>query len=970
MAFSSDTETIIARLRIMCLSSLGDDDNVRRTVQPKSVRYDISPQTDFKPMMNVSESPPISLDSMNNAVKEIQRYHEADRKESGYFEGNMKIRQTQHESTPESTAENNGTSSLDKSHAETGTRNEAPGLSYTTTIRGKDRKVKPNAVQHYNRGQSLSNDSIKSYDNDTSVTRRRSLGLIEERADESDSLDSRDTFAQGGPGKSSESHVFNISTPANNENELNGSFEVDEDGITDQSEGSKKTLQEETMSKPVKQAKNTNLHDDATKSKIYASNGDNYNNSDDDYDDDDDDDDDEYDDDDDDEESSSLDSAFTDIETDSMLDSSVLLESYEYGLYSFPNKESSRIGLRSETKKSRRKKAKSGSLDRSHLKSSIPASSQSKVLKESTPVFQPLSEAESNKQPPGDTDLTFPKVATVVNNKTNGTPQKSNLSALIDSKFKNTDKNPLEYFAFAASDGGNHKTEINIFVPPSNKPIRKVTVNDNIAISSCIGYILLFLYQIPSFKNEYEIKYMNPNLWRLELVDEDGENYGSFGILDRTRILRTYNNPKELALCRVTDKQEMLRNEKQSKLPLEFKQALIDLEKTSKNDESTSGYSVELSKSEIDNKVELKIIINLSGAKYTSHNNRIIEFFMPIQATVGDLLRDVCNEHKMDSTKFCFREVQLQEKGKDKLSNIQLGDSNMMNSLSTNLNQGILSATKSLKDSDSILDLTSNTLELISKNNPDIQSNVVSLSDPSHLGITPSELTLTTPTMISPAKQLEGKVNKTDKKDKKHNGHMSKSKSTAQSIKNTIRSNNYLDNILAGKNPELPTNINTIYFKWTVWRRKHTLINKIEKSLIIDGDYIHLAPSDIIVSNKNQMDNPFLNNSSQTNAHLHHLHHYNYSNYYTSSMMKTSSFHVTQIIKLKRYVNSKNPNHFKIVINKQLDNPNPNTKDSKIKKKYDLEAVNSSECEEIIHKINWVLQVYKMSYNNGSNNSL
>lgn len=967
MAFSSDTETIIARLRITCVSSLGDDDNVRRMVQPNSVRYDITPQSDFKPMMNLSESPPISLDSMNNAVKEIQRHHEADRKESGYLEGNMKIRQTQHELAPESGTENNGTSTPDKSRVDKGVRNEAPGLSYTTTIRGKDRKTKPSAAQHYNGGRSLSNDSIKSYDNDTSMTRRRSLGLIEERADESDSGDSRDSFAQMQPGKSLESHVFSISTPANNDNDLNGSFVTDEGGITDQSEGSKKTLQEAAMNKPVKQTKHMNLHDDATKSKTYASSGNNYNNSDDD---DDDDDDDEYDDDYDDEESSSLDSAFTDIETDSMLDSSVLLESYEYGLYSFPNKESSRIGLRSETKKSRRKKTKSGSLDRSHLKSSIPTDSQSKVLKESTPVFHPSLDTESNKQALGDTGLTFPKVATVVNNKTNGTQQKSNLSALIDLKFKNTDINPLEYFAFAASDGGNHKTEINIFVPPSNKPIRKVTVNDNIAISSCIGYILLCLYQISQFKNEYGTKYMNPNLWRLELVDEDGENYGSFGILDRTRILRTYNNPKELALCQVTDKQEMLRNEKQSALPLEFKQALIDLEKSSKNDESASAYSVELSKSEIDNKVELKIIFNLLGAKYTSHNNRIIDFFIPIQATVGDLLRDVCNEHRLDPTKFCFREVQFQERGKDKLSNIQLGGLKMMNSLSTNLNQGILLATKSLKDSDSILDLTSNTLELISKNNPDIQSNVVSLSDPSHLGITPSELTLTTPTLILPAKQLEEKANKTDKKDKKYNGHMSKSKSTTKSIKNTIRSNNYLDNILAGKNPELPTNINTIYFKWTVWRRKHTLINKIEKSLIIDGDYIHLAPSDIIVSNKNQMDNPFLNNPSQTNAHLHHLHHYNYSNYYTSLMMKTSSFHVTQIIKLKRYVNSKNPNHFKIVINKQLDNPNPNTKDSKIKKKYDLEAVNSSECEEIIQKINWVLQVYKMSYNNGSNNLL
>lgn len=77
-------------------------------------------------------------------------------------------------------------------------------------------------------------------------------------------------------------------------------------------------------------------------------------------------------------------------------------------------------------------------------------------------------------------------------------------------------------------------------------------------------------------------------------------------------------------------------------------------------------------------------------------------------------------------------------------------------------------------------------------------------------------------------------------------------------------------------------------------------------------------------------------------------------------MMKTSSFHITQITKLKQYKNSKNPNHFKIVIKKHVDG-STNAKDSSIKKKYDLEAANVDECEEIIKKIKWVLQVYSMS---------
>lgn len=68
-------------------------------------------------------------------------------------------------------------------------------------------------------------------------------------------------------------------------------------------------------------------------------------------------------------------------------------------------------------------------------------------------------------------------------------------------------------------------------------------------------------------------------------------------------------------------------------------------------------------------------------------------------------------------------------------------------------------------------------------------------------------------------------------------------------------------------------------------------------------------------------------------------------------MLKTSSFHITQIVKLKQYKGSKNPNHFKIVIEKV-------EKDSTIKKKYDLEAVNEQECEDIINKIRWVINIY------------
>ncbi|EGV64716.1 hypothetical protein CANTEDRAFT_113498 [Yamadazyma tenuis ATCC 10573] len=103
----------------------------------------------------------------------------------------------------------------------------------------------------------------------------------------------------------------------------------------------------------------------------------------------------------------------------------------------------------------------------------------------------------------------------------------------------------------------------------------------------------------------------------------------------------------------------------------------------------------------------------------------------------------------------------------------------------------------------------------------------------------------------------------------------------------------------------------------------------------------------------NPNDNPFLASQGDSqNHHHHHLHHYNYANYYNSSMMKTSSFHLTQITKFKQYKGSRNPNHFKIVIRKQ-------GKERHVKKTYDLEAVSEAECEDIIKKIGWVIDMYQ-----------
>ena len=155
------------------------------------------------------------------------------------------------------------------------------------------------------------------------------------------------------------------------------------------------------------------------------------------------------------------------------------------------------------------------------------------------------------------------------------------MSSLIHSKYKSNNTNPLNYYSFVdASSSSVKQTLVDIFVPPNTKAtLIKLAMVENVAISDCIGFVLLNLCKLPELNSIKDLNYLNPNHWRLELVDEDGENYGSFGVLDRTRLLSSYNNPKELAICRITDYNEIKKNDLQSPLPVEVKKDLEALQR-------------------------------------------------------------------------------------------------------------------------------------------------------------------------------------------------------------------------------------------------------------------------------------------------------------------------------------------------------------------------------------------------------
>lgn len=996
MALPLETTHLIAQLRVSYLTLTDNDEYARRIIKPLAVGgNETKQQQNIYTRLEMPESPPITFnanhhiqDTILNTGSEVRKRtikkrkktdrnkNKREAKNAHKRDDRMNVELIEEEEAPDLPVRPQRLVDTSDANESTG---EVVGLSYTKSIKGINRKSKPNIVKFFHSSKNNDSDSDSDSD-DTSrapafVASERNLELIEEEKANEDEVEdnARDR------NKVYEKDTSDAIT-------IDSDFEVPVAASGDVLKSSATDFGYDDQDDSLRSRSNTIdtvIIDEDEDEDVDVEEGSNFTEDEDEYEDEDEDDDEDAD-------VSSTDSAFTDIETDSILDSSMLLGSYNdnaYNSYSFGTQNDTLPSFRSNYKKLKKKKSRLNSFDSQSLSKNTGniKRSTSQTLLNSDPNGEQINSMINSKALPNSSvsynsnrlansrknSFTFGKVDVSKQNENINQPRNSKLSMLIQSRYKSSNINPLNYYTFASSYIDSiHKASLNIYVPPSNSPvITNLNINDNVAVSDCIGYILLKLSTMSEFSNKDDSSLMNPNRWRLELVDEDGENYGSFGILDRTRLLSSYNNPRDIALCEITDEAEIIKNEKQAPLPMEFRQNLLAHEKKQASSSVNSKRNSLLVNGK-DETIELKILRNFNDTLQTSDYSLI---FISARALMGQVLDEFCAENELDSSRYELREILLREvPGHNHITHKHLQPENtlLQGNLRTDMGPTVFERKRILKSTDSVLELESNTLELVPS---DVMQSMVAqeyVNDHSlaNMAITPSESTNTLPLITPPAKQMEDKFQTLNiANEMKLNASIRTRKdprrNTTESIRRTINSNKYLDDIIRGKNPLLPTNINTIYFTWKVWRKKPTILNKIEKTLIIDGDYIHLTPSDVMVWKKNPSENPFLSNQqnhSQSHHYHHYLHHYNYSNYYNTLMMKTSSFHITQITKLKQYKNSKNPNHFKIVIKKHVDG-STNAKDSSIKKKYDLEAANVDECEEIIKKIKWVLQVYSMS---------
>lgn len=527
------------------------------------------------------------------------------------------------------------------------------------------------------------------------------------------------------------------------------------------------------------------------------------------------------------------------------------------------------------------------------------------------------------------------------------------LSSMISSRQNLIFENPLSYFSFVdplTPDSNVKQASIDVFVPPQLSPILKnVSVTTNVSVFDCIGFFISKILATDEFKDKKnDDLFIDPNTWRMELIDSDGELYDStFGVLERTRLLASYNYPRYLALCRITNPAEISKNNKQTPLPLEFKQNLeTHKQRAAAASSPTMVNSTDQNLGALpENSVEVEI------QDIPERRKDVIKLFVPPSMQIGGLFDLICRQYQVDQAQYKLVGLDVTYIRRD------LYMSELISDVKAQEGQEL-----SLESTATIEELGMHTFKLVhaSKQVVKLMLNVGTDEQGGFslkAGITPDASSFIQSSITPPKRSSiqDTPRRKPPKEESLSAGFGNKEGNENFKTTELIFDGHTFDDQFRNKSPDIPTTINTVYFKWKVFRKKPPLLNRIEKSLIIDGDYIHIAPADDVSLKKTSNDVLYGGSHSESKHHHHYLHHYNYSKYYNDTMMKTSSFHVSQIIKLKHFKKSKYPLQFKIVVEKDTEQGG---KEAVIQKKYDLEAENEEQLKDMMRKIEWVRKSY------------
>lgn len=455
-----------------------------------------------------------------------------------------------------------------------------------------------------------------------------------------------------------------------------------------------------------------------------------------------------------------------------------------------------------------------------------------------------------------------------------------------------------------------------------------------------IGFIL-YLYstslQQANSTDSSENDFRNPNRFVLKIVDEDGEPFeDNFGIIDRkSKIGSLFDN--ELVLCKAKDQAECEKNEVETPLPYVSESAA-----TNEGDNSSSGhlesainqlsyYTPIIKRAPIaaegrdDNLVEVKIYLypNLNPEfNFTSLR-------VSVSTPLSEVLLRYCKMKAMNAADYALKIC-------DKRVLVDLDES--VGELDGSYKLELINK-KEVKT----LNLKKMKKNIFGKPVlPTIQS-----ADLTPITLDNRERYLSTTNTVRAGQ--DGVNQEADKEPPKphltkkgshgkYRHGLSKVQQAGESnnatggffkLKNSSKSS--LRNSNTGFQPSYPNDAGTnmdisykdvfagAYYKYKVWRRQQmSFINKHERTLAIDGDYIYLIPP-------------------EDNFNWHH------------ESIKTKCFHMSQVTLIQR--SKRVPEYFKMFINKPSG-----------LKRYYFEAVNSSECAEVVARIQKLIAAYGMNH--------
>lgn len=498
----------------------------------------------------------------------------------------------------------------------------------------------------------------------------------------------------------------------------------------------------------------------------------------------------------------------------------------------------------------------------------------------------------------------------------------------------------LEYFSFVSGNKvpRGEASTINVYIQSSEKYKRepfKANIRNSATIFEAIGYILyLFSTQFKpdDFEsdglNEEELK--NPNNFCLKIVDEDGEPFeDDFGKLDRGKTIQSLSD-NEVVLCKVSVEDQKL-NEKGTPLPYDLHGEIR--ENVRLNDDAKSGlnqlsyYKPILgneSRKKNDNSKTIVVKVYLFPCMNKKFNYTSVE--VSVTSSLNDILVRYCKMKKLDPNEYLL-------KTPDKKIALNLNDTVLR--LDGQHEVEVVSKREARE-----LHLEKSNPDLRKPNLPTIQSTdltpltldrgsaYLAPSAPTKAAITPVEnkpvgkyKKLGAKHKLMLSTQLSGSSNtsgntvnaffkgKNSSKASLHGSYYAPDHSTPLSdTTNTGSSSNNYQDLLSGA-----------YHKYKVWRRQQmSLMNKHERALALDGDYIYIVPPE---------------------KHLH-----------WHENVKTKSIHISQVYfvgKSKRV-----PEYFKLFIRRGQQDL----------KRYYFEAVSSQECTEIVSRIQNSLSAYKMNH--------